>query len=262
MPAREPLDYLPLWGLFPLTVAVVLLSLEAGYRLGRYRLRHSVREKESPVGEVVAATLGLLAFLLAFTFGMAASHHEDRRGVVLDEANALGTTYLAPGCCPNRSALTAAPSFANTWTFGWRALAWRRPSRRFAGRRSCTAGSGSRPWPRRRRTPARSWVGLYVQSLNEVIDLHSKRVTIGLRTRIPGSIWFALYFVTFLGMAVLGYHGGLAGAGRSLAVLALALTFSGVIVLIADLDRPQEGLLRVSQQPMIDLRNTMNVPSQ
>jgi hypothetical protein len=58
-------------------------------------------------------------------------------------------------------------------------------------------------------------------------------------------------------MAELGYHEGLTSPRRSPAVLALVLTFSAVIFLIADLDRPQEGLLRISQQSMIDLRNSL-----
>ena len=46
------------------------------------------------MGAVVGATLGLLAFLLAFTFGMAASRYDTRKQLVLQEANAIGTTYL------------------------------------------------------------------------------------------------------------------------------------------------------------------------
>jgi hypothetical protein len=55
----------------------------------------------------------------------------------------------------------------------------------------------------------------------------------------------------------MGYHGGLAGTSRSLAILAVAFTFSVVLWVIADLDRPLEGALVVNQQPMIDLRNSM-----
>ena len=61
-------------------------------------------------------------------------------------------------------------------------------------------------------------------------------------------------------MAAMGYHSGMTGSHRSLVVLAIVLTFSAVMLLIADLDRPQEGLLRVSQQPLIDLRKTMDSP--
>ena len=62
-------------------------------------------------------------------------------------------------------------------------------------------------------------------------------------------------------MAVMGYQEGLAGAKRSLAVPALILAFSLVLMLIVDLDRPGEGLLRVSQQSMIDLRDSMSATS-
>ena len=103
-------------------------------------------------------------------------------------------------------------------------------------------------------------VGLFVQSLNEVIDLHAKRVIAGLRNRIPGAIWVALFAVAVLSLAAMGSHAGLSGTSRSLAELAVAVTFAVVIGLIADLDRPQEGVLNVSQQAPFDLRHSMQVP--
>jgi hypothetical protein len=59
-------------------------------------------------------------------------------------------------------------------------------------------------------------------------------------------------------MASLGYQQGLAGSRRSLAVGALALAFSAVMFLIADLDRPQDGLLRVSQWSMLELQRSIH----
>ena len=58
----------------------------------------------------------------------------------------------------------------------------------------------------------------------------------------------------------MGYQGGLGGTSRSFAVITVAITFTAVIGLIADLDRSQEGTLRISQQAMIDLRNSMTSP--
>src|ERR1700752_1969178 len=94
------LDALPLWGLFIVILMVVLLSVEFGYRLGKYRRSRREDEKEAPLGTMVGATLGLLAFILAFTFGLAASRFDNRRQLVLDEANAIGTTYLRAGMLP------------------------------------------------------------------------------------------------------------------------------------------------------------------
>ena len=95
-----PLDLLPIWGVFLATVAAVLLAVEGGFRLGRYRRRRSEQEDRPPVGEMVAATLALLAFLLAFTFGLAASRFDVRKGLVIEEANAIGTTSLRAGLLP------------------------------------------------------------------------------------------------------------------------------------------------------------------
>jgi hypothetical protein len=103
-------------------------------------------------------------------------------------------------------------------------------------------------------------LGLFIQSLNEVIDLHTTRVMEGVRTRIPGVIWIALYAITALAMIEMGYQCGLAGRRRPLSIPAFAVAFAAVMFLIADLDRPGEGMVRVSQQTMEDLRNTMNAP--
>ena len=100
MQTNGPIDALPLWALFIFILLVVLLSVEFGYRLGKYRRRRREEEKEAPLGTMVGAELGLLAFILAFTFGLAAARFDTRRQVLLDEANAIGTTYLRAGILP------------------------------------------------------------------------------------------------------------------------------------------------------------------
>ncbi|MGV2332857.1 MAG UNVERIFIED_CONTAM: hypothetical protein LVR18_01525 [Planctomycetaceae bacterium] len=59
-------------------------------------------------------------------------------------------------------------------------------------------------------------------------------------------------------MSGVGYHEGLCRSRRSIVIVVLVAAFSAVITLAADLDRPREGWLRISQQPLIDLRETMN----
>ena len=83
-----------------------------------------------------------------------------------------------------------------------------------------------------------------------------------LRSRIPGAIWLGLFAVAGLSLATMGYHAGLSGTRRSLAIVAVAVTFAVVIELIADLDRPQEGVLRVSQQALLDVQRSMAPPTQ
>ena len=252
-----PLDRLSLGTLFLAMVVVVSIAVEGGYRLAKWRRRQRAEtERESSVGAMVAATLGLVAFLLAFTFGLAASRFDLRRQTILDEANAIGTTYL-------RAAMLPEPQRSES-----RRLLREYVDVRLAGVTpekvdQATLESTrlhSRLWAQAvaaaEKDPRSIPTGLFIQSLNQVIDLHSKRVMVGLRNRIPGTIWAALSFVVILAMMALGYHEGLSSPRRSPAVLALVLTLSAVMLLIADLDRAHTGFLRVSQQALIDVRNT------
>jgi hypothetical protein len=256
-----PIDALPLWGLFAATVVIVLLSIEAGYWLGKYRRRRSEEEKEGPVGAIVAATLGLLGFILAFTFGLAASRFDSRRQTVVEEANAIGTTYLRAGLLPDgrgvkvrkllREYVDARLEAVETGNID-KLLHRSDELHRELWKEAQAAGQEH---------PVSIVVGLFIQSLNETIDIHAKRILVAFRSRVPGVLWVTLYLVTILTMAGVGYQGGLTKSRRSLATLVLVLTFSAIILLVADLDRPQEGLLQVSQQAMIDLQNTMkNAP--
>ena len=260
MQASGPLDALPLWALFIGILLVVLCSVEFGYRLGRYRRSRREEEKEAPLGTMVGATLGLLAFILAFTFGLAASRFDNRRQVLLDEANAIGTTYLRAGILPEHGEQI-------------RGLLREYVSVRLDAVRSGNIAEGIRRsediqqkvWTEAEtvgnKNPNSIVVGLFVQSLNEMIDLHAKRLQTGVRSRIPAAIWLGLFAVASLSLATMGYHAGLSGTRRSLAILAVAVTFSVVIELIADLDRPFEGVLRVSQQALLDVQRSMNPPS-
>lgn len=55
----------------------------------------------------------------------------------------------------------------------------------------------------------------------------------------------------------MGYHGGVAGTSRSPAMLAVAIAFSAVIIVIVGLARPGEGFINVSQRPLVDLRGVL-----
>lgn len=257
----EPLDYLPLWGSFFATIALTFLAVEFGYRLGNYRRRVSETEKESTLGPIVGATLGLLAFLLAFTFGLAASRYDARRQMVVKEANAIGTTYL-------RAGLLGEPYPEKIRDLLRKYVDVRLEAVRTGDVERGVAESTAlhaQLWDRAESLAAEDRnseiSATFIVSLNEMIDLHAERVLIGVRSRIPVVIWLTLYLVTFLTMLQLGYYKGVSGSRRSSAVAALVLTFSIVMLLIADLDRPHEGLIRVSQQALLELRDSMPSPT-
>jgi hypothetical protein len=250
------LDAVPLWLLFVLMIAASWAAVEGGYRLGKWRRARTAEEKEAPVGAMVGAILGLLAFMLAFTFGLAASRFDDRRQMVLEEANAIGTTYLRARLLPEPQRGESARLLREYVDARLRTVEEGKLAEAIARSEELHELLWAEAVKAAERQPG-PITGLYVQSLNEVIDLHAKRIQVSLRNRIPLVIWAGLFVLAVLGMASVGYQSGLAATRRSPAMSALVLAFAGVLFLIADLDRGQEGLLQVNQQAMVDLQRSM-----
>jgi hypothetical protein len=246
-------DFPPIWGLFVGTVMVVYAAVEGGYRLGNYRRRLAETEKEATIGPIVAATLGLSAFLMAFTFGLAASRFDARRHMVVTEANAIGTTYLRAGLLPEPPRAEIRRLLTEYVQVRLNAVETGDIDRGMAESSKLHDQLWAHSEKLAEADPHSITAGMFTQSLNEVIDLHSERLLIGVRNRLPIVLWATLYLVALLSMAELGYQEGVSGSRRTLAAPALVLAFSIVILLIADLDRPREGLIRVSQQAMVEL---------
>ena len=248
---------LPLWAVFVLTLAISIGAAETGAVLAGIALRKKKeKEPEAPLGTLVGAILGLLAFILAFTFGITGSRFDARKQLVLEESNAIGTTYLRAGLLPQTQGLEI-----------------RRLLREYAEVRLTArpekiqeALDKSEEIHGKLWSQARILVnvdmdselrGLFIASLNELIDLHQSRQTVGLEYHLPASVWLAVQLLSALSMLAVGYQVGMAGTRRLLGTPVLALAFSLVIAMIADIDRPGEGIIRVSQQPLADVQRMM-----
>jgi len=252
-----PLDLIPLWLFLLLAIAVGMLAVESGYRFGRWRHSRVSEEKDAPVAAMVASILGLLALLLGFTFSLAASRFEARRQAVLEEANAIGTTYLRARLLPEPQRSEIMDLLRHYTELRVHNLTEATMAELITRSEELHEQVWSRAVAVADRNPGSIMTGLFIQSLNQMIDLHSKRVFVGLRSRIPVSIWLVLFGLTGIGLGSVGYQAGLSGTRRSPEMPVLTLAFAAVFFMIVDLDRAHEGILRVSQQSMIDLLKTM-----
>src|SRR5881394_2129742 len=90
MDLRSPIQ---IAAIFAATVILELLAFHAGVQLGRWRSQQPSPEPTLPARTIVSGILGLLSFILGFTFGLAASHFDARNQTVFDETIALGTAY-------------------------------------------------------------------------------------------------------------------------------------------------------------------------
>lgn len=242
------------------TAALVVLSVEIGFRLGRAAHRRSEAEKESPVAAMAGTILGLVAFLLAFTFGIASSRLDTRKQLIRDEANAIETTFL-------RAEFLEPPDREEVKRLLARYLDERlavADARTMEEIDAIVLRAGEihdRLWEiaveHGRRELNSDVAALYIDSLNETFNLHHQRVAVGVQTRIPLGVWAALYLLSVFGMLSMGYQEGVTGSKRSAASLILAISFAPVTSLIAAIDRPLTSGFRVSQQPLVDVRGRM-----
>ena len=98
---------------------------------------------------------------------------------------------------------------------------------------------------------------LLIQSLNEVSDVHDQRVAAGLKKRVPHILWLILAVLLTLSMLGIGYFSGTRSSPNRMVSTTLAISFSLVLFMIADLDRPSGGAVRSDQSPVMDLRDRL-----
>jgi len=251
-----PLDAIPLWGLFVLTGALILIAVEAGFFFGRRRHKKAAEEQAGAVGTMVGSTLGLLAFVLAFAFNFASSRVDVRRVALIDEANAIGTTYLRAGIMPEPHRSEIRRLLREEVDAQIAGAQIERTNELMARVDAIHAELSQHAIALGTENPNSEQAALFVESLNRSIENYAKRL-LAVRTRVSASVWFALYALSFLAMFAMGYHVALTGTTRSPAIVLVAVCFALVICLVADLDRPHEGTMRLGQQPMLDLRAMM-----
>ena len=260
MPNSQLLDPIPILLVFVVFAVVAMLFYEAGFRLGRWWQERTPGEQEGPTGMLVGSILALLAFLLAVTMGMAADRFDARRAIVLDEANAIGTAYLRAGYLPQPASDQA-----------------RELLREYAPLRIVVTQSGGdiqTAIAKSVKIQADLWavteevarnngsdvVALFVESVNDVIDLHESRVTAG-SARVPETILLLLVGGAALSLGMVGYSAGLTGRRSLLSAVVLIVALGAVIMIVVDLDRPRDGFIQVSQQPLIDLQQQIGPPT-
>jgi len=242
--------------IFVIGLFAILVVSEIGWQLG-------IRTKSGSSGNIAtleSAMLGLLALMLAFTFSMALSRFEARRDAVLNEANAIGTTAL-------RARLLPDPQRSETLKL----LREYVQIRIEVVQQGTSLAEAAKIIERSNALQEALWqqakamaskdkglipTGLFVTSLNEMIDDQGKRLS-ALRNRVPTSVLVTLFVIAAVAGAFAGYASALDAQRTRWPVLVMGLLVTVVIFLIIDLDRPSAGFITNNQQPMVDLATSI-----
>ncbi len=243
-------------------VAGVLLAglgvSEMAARIGRRVGSELDAVARANLNTVEAAMLALIGLLLAFSMSMAVARFDLRRELMVAEVDAIGTAWLRSGLMPEptRSSLRSdLAAYAKT-----RVDLFEAPNYRTVAPEAKGEAIRTKVWEEAavvaasdpRSIPA----GLLIQSLNDMIDLHTRRDVANVN-HVPELVWWLLIFVTLLAMAAVGFNDAQGSRSNLGARIVLGLALSATFALTLDLDRPRRGIITVSQAPMRELRDSL-----
>jgi hypothetical protein len=257
----ELFDGVPILGVLVAFTLLALIALEGGFRLGSWWQNRQPHQQGDPTAMIVGSLLALMGFLLAITTGMASDRFDKRRELVLSEANSVGTTYLRAGYLDE-------PASGEIRELLREYVALRIASphalAEFRTRMEQAAQLHTQLWSiaegLARAHPESQVLALFIDSLNQTIDLHEMRATAGVVARVPLTVLLLLFCGSIMTLSMVGYNAGLSQQRSPLSALTLILLLGLVITLVIDLDRSQGGLLKVSQQPLLDLQQQIGPP--
>ena len=255
------LDPIPVLGVFVLFAVITLVFYEIGFRIGRWWQDRLPGEQEGPTDMLVGSLLALMAFLLAITMGMASDRFDARRGLVLEEANAIQAVYLQAGYLP--------PAQTDQMRELVREYATLRiassDQARVMENASISESLHRDMWAIQEEVVQTGYnpdiMSSFGDTLTDLITIHERRIVAGMYSRVPQTVLILLLAGSALSLAMVGYSAGLAGKRSVLSAVVMVVALGAVLVLVIDLDRPQDGFLTVSQQPLIDVQRVIGAPT-
>jgi hypothetical protein len=248
-------------GLLDLLIAASLFiglvaCLELWCWVGR-RVRRRRGEPLDQLANIQGAMLGLLALLLGFTFAMAAGRFSGRVQLITDEANAIGTAWLrcdllpAPQRAELRGMLRGYVDLRVAVYDAREQRAWEEKvaqSEALQQRMWAVVAEAAKAAP--------EFTEVLLPPFNDLFDLHGARIAAA-RRHLPGMLLILLLASSAVAVGAVGYGCGVAGKRNVVLTTALAFLIGGTLWAIIDMDHPRVGLIRVGQQPMLDLQSSL-----
>jgi hypothetical protein len=270
------------WLVYGVSVVLILCAGELGRRLGVRDNQRDGAPAEQTVGQLESALFTILALMVGFSFAVALTRFDARRDAILQEANAIGTAALRTQVLAPQPA-TASLALMRDYvrirldlvrnprspTLLDKEIGESSALQQKLWRIAVDASAGE---------PRSVSIGLYIQSLNAMIDLQETRL-MAARNQVPNIVFMLLYVIAAAAIGFAGYGSGLCGSGVSgsrvpgsrvpgsgvsgprgrVPIALMGVLVATVIGLIVDIDYPRSGLLAVSQQPMLDVAASLGM---
>lgn len=239
---------------FVISFALLWLAAWAGGRLNR-RWRSVDEDLRADFNVVQGATLTLLGLIIGFSFSMAIGRYDQRKTYEEAEANAIGTEYVRADLLPQAEA-ERARELLRRYTDLRIAFYQTRDQDDLAKIGRDTTAVHNELWQTVSRPAVAApspVMALAVGGMNDVLNSQGYTQA-AWWNRIPEAAWALMLLIAIFANAMLGY-----GARRmnSKLFLVLPLVVAISFFLIADIDSPRRGVIRVKPQNLLSVRDTM-----
>jgi len=242
--------------IFVLSFFTMWISAMIGASL--FRKRRKPEEKGEDINLILAATLTLLGLIIGFSFSMAVNRYDLRKNYGEAEANAIGTEYV-------RADLLSAADAARVRALLGKYLDQRvlfyvtRDKQRLAQINADTAQLQSELWSVVKNSTSAQpapIVALAVSGMNDVLNSQGYTQA-AWWNRIPIQAWNLMAIIAICSNLLIGY-GARDPRAKSILLLVLPLVVSVSFSLLADIDSPRSGFIRVVPQNLISLSESLH----
>lgn len=242
----------------PITVSGLLIILflsacvELSYRIGKWQLSRGRGATQDTRGDsILAAMLGMLALVLAFTYSYTVTRADNRKQAVVNQINALGTAFDRAGLVKEPYRTQIRRQLADYTALLYIDETQVNTPAKLQQVISDINDAESPIWPTvenlvthtNRPGPTETTLAT---SINEVLDAKNQRLHAGL-DRLPEAILGMLIFIAAATLSVAGYSAGRADNMKRWRMIALTLSIAAIMQVITDFDRPGSGLIRTDQ---------------
>jgi hypothetical protein len=232
------------------------LSLEAAFRISRWVHAKKGAPSESTLRSIVSGMLVLLALILGFTIQSASQQNSTRRQAILADALAIRRAWIRVDLLPKSDQEEFRELLREYLHVRLEASQTREYVKGIVRSEEIQNQLWIKATALERAHPGSEEIRLFTKALDEIIEAHLTRISAA-RSKIPTALWIYIFILVILSMGMVGYHLGVAGNREAAGVLYLALGFSVVMILIADLEEPTRGGFRSNIKDLEELSSEM-----
>lgn len=242
--------------------ALISLSVRGGWRIGRRRLARLGEAANEGLGAMDGAIFGLMGLILAFTFTGAASRFEQRRELIIQESNAIGTAWLRLDLlqeAPREQGRALFRRYLDQRLEVYRDVTDRQQVAKALG---AVAATQAEIWKlaiaQAREDKSQPLAQALLPALNDMFDIASARFLASRQHPHP-AIFGMLLALVMLSAFVVGFSQAKVEKQSRMHLLGFAAITALALYIIIDLEYPRVGLIRVDSfdRALVELRASM-----